>query len=1027
MLTSTSEAIAPVVVEHLQNAGIFLVNRALAEPLDQSILRQFDLVLMPDAAGLLLVSLHDASPGGWTSQYLTTRRNFAEIRRYVEDGGGLFLCPAVEGSGLTVVETLQELLGPWGVEAVAASARDDAHTWTTYAWTTNIAPSHVTDGVECLFYPIEMARWDEAYPTIPFSLHDPRWQPVVRSMEGGVVAQCLQYTDWHPVQGAQNPPVIAAIAELGRGRAALLGVNRFFTFVYPYDEVASGWVGEFRTGHIAGVVLERGDGERQSHGLRLITNMLKWAGGAASQNGMGGYTPETYAATPAPEPVPVPRWLAGWQDLEDVTYHKVLIGPRSAYSSGTGTVSEWAAAAGEAGYAVLVMTETLADFDAARWTEFLADCKAASRRDLVVVPGLDIEDPFGNRMILFGQNGYPKPWMLTADGRAMKELQYLALGFGLSCSAVARPTTCPLPDHLFKFFHGLVVYTYDANGDLVDNGLQAYQRQIYNMSNPLPLVVHELTSPEQVATAAAKGHQLYIPAPTVADAVWYMRDGMAHFWETPAKYLVTSGPMIRALHAGGITVESDAPITDVRYYTHYNLLRRWIPNATSFSTNIALPSGCLNLGFVWVEDAEGRTAVSPFLRSGQGFGYNWRCSDRQNFFSVAINYTGVWLSDGVDIHLPTFGTDEGKGLWPHLFGPRRGENLAPLLEFPYQSPVLGVTDAYLDQRYWNALLEEVAFDAKAPQGTSRSRVYDGRVRYYDLHYEPYGQRSNALVPMMLMEVELRLRQPVIPSGEVFPAFVSVGPQPECLIPDAGGAREKLVLTEGALDLPVGGVAGGLVALSPGLRVTAEGLVGFVPPSDDNGALPVGTTWTARWVRLDPKHDALELLRAMGLGEPGAVRLDLTRGQLDSHLYVANMTAHDHGVAGTLAPYPGAPIPLTARVRGVNWNWPFGVWQPAVGPEPVPCGVFEREGWARLDLQAGGPFYVGNLVVAGDSRLRIGLINWTAGAIALEVNNPTSDAIETTVRTPPEISGAYRLDVTVNVGSGQSLHTEWSGS
>jgi len=1017
-LTSSQDKIAPEMLDYLKSLGITVVTRPVNQPLSQDLLRLFHVVLLFDFRGLMMPYFHDTMPDGSIAQYFTRKRNIQELHRYVEEGGGLFFSPAIDDCGTAIAEALGPLLHPWGVSVSAATARDEAHAWTTYCWTTNIEQHPVTEGVRRIYYPVIMGRWDDLYPTIPFELRAPHWKPIVRATDGAVTARCLQYQTWYPVPDAQNPPVLAAVAQIGKGRVTLLGVHRFYTFTYPYA-AGTKWIGEFQTGDINGVFMERGDGETPSDGKRLIGNMLLWAAEAAAAAGKGGYTPEKYAAAPVPAMEAVPRWLTGWYEGNDAQPIKVLIGARSAYSSGEGDIGQWASAAKAAGYSILVMTEDLADFKAETWSQYVAECKKASGPDLVVMPGLDITDAYDNRLLLFGQNNYPQPWMLAPDGKKMTEIQYLMLGFGMSCSAIAHPTTCPLPHQLFKFFSGIVVYTYDAEGNLIDDGTQAYQAQIYNMSNPIPLVVHELRSPAQVAKAAATGHQLYVMADSVEDAAWYMRDGMSHFWETPVKYLVSSGPMIRSLSSTSFVVEDEVPITDVRYYSMYNLLRRWKPNSTRFQGEVVPPGGILQTGFLWVQDEQGRTAISPPLRTGESGAYNWRCSDRQNFFSVAVNYTGTILGDGIDIFVPTFGTDEGKGLWPHMTDGRRGENMAPMLEFPYFSPVLTVTDAVLDQRYWRALWEEVVFDAKAPQGTSRSRVYEGRVRWYDLHRRPYGQRGNEIVPLMLMEIVLRLRQPVVPSGDIFPIFLNVGGQPTCLTKDATGGWIEQKLTEGYLDLPVGGQANDFVALTPGLRVDAAGRVGFAPPPGDP-TLPAGYQWRARWVRLDPKMDYSEQRRFMGLAGPTPFSLKLTRGKLDAVAYVAALTAEDFGVVGEVEPYPQMPMPLTMRIGGLNWNWSCGVWRPGSQPEIVPFGVFEGEGWANLDVSKGGLFYAGNLLMADAPRLRLALIDWTPEGITFEVNNPTDGPIETTVRTPAEITGRYRLSEKLSVPAGASV-------
>jgi len=476
----------------------------------------------------------------------------------------------------------------------------------------------------------------------------------------------------------------------------------------------------------------------------------------------------------------------------------------------------------------------------------------------------------------------------------------------------------------------------------------------------------------------------------------------------------------------------------VRAISRYAPVRRWTPKENRVELAFTLPPNQFYPLFFHLTDAKGRTAITPVVRLQWAPGYLYRCSDRQNFFGFAVNYTGTVLPD-INLDLPAFGTGEGRGLWPSQRGPRRGENLAPLIEFPFASHAVTITDAHIDQRYFSALWEEVAFDGKASQGTTRSRVYAGRVRYYDYHYETYDQfKGTSARPMMVIQADLRLRIPVAPEGELFPALTGVKGQPAYEYRDPRtGEMVTGRLTRGYLDLPVGGRAEEFVALTPGFRVLANGRIGFAAPAWVSGALPAGTAWSGRYVKMPPAR--VQTLRVlMGLTPDTPYTVALARGTRRQLCYVAELDAANGAVAGTVtpAPQPGAdeaiapdgdvpamPYALPLAISGLNGNWDTRVWRE--DGSLTPFAVFEGIGHARLDVTAGGKFYAGPLVTAGETpNLRITVLAWDAAHITLELNNPTDAPMEATLRTPDEIVGKFRLHQQVSVPAGSNKVVEY---
>jgi len=1035
LLTTSFEKPAPELEERLAAQSIRLVSAKLSAPLSREYLRLFHVVVIPDFEGAQTPFF---VPTDFVVRYFDTLRNLDTVREYVSEGGGLLVSPCMNGAGAEVAEAVAALLEPLGAGIMAAQVRDDANNnaaadggkGATYAWTTRIENHPAAGGAVRLWYPINMLRWDDAYACVPLTLADRAWQAVVRGMPGSFAAQGLQYATWIPVAGVREP-VIAAVRECGRGRIALWGISPFYTCWAPYAEPPNGWLGESCTGPVAGIFLEKGQKGEPSDGLKMMTGTLRWLAEISRKAGMGGYDPERAAAMRQPQASALPAWLGEWKEDNGARPIRVLVGARSSFSDGIGSVAEHAAAARRAGYGVLVMTETFEAMAPSNWPSFCAACRAASDSEMIVLPGVDIADAWQNRFLIFGSTVYPADFMLTPDRRALAQPQYLSLGFGTHFTAIHRPSTTPMPHHLHKFFSGVSVFTY-RDGRLVDNGLPAYEWHVNNEGVPVPLVVHEIRDPAMIGVVATSGvHQLYVFADTVRNAAWYLRAGMQHFWETPSKFLVSAGPMVRslrwgrvvadgaALHSGvpadgGLVVESPVPIERIELFSHGFAERRWRPNAPRAEVTWHLPFSHDRWAFLAITDSSGRTAVTPAIRGGPAARYSWRCSDRQNFFGFAAQYTGTILPD-IDIHLPAPLTDEGRGFWPHPRDTLRGENLAPMLEFPYTSPAVSITDAFVDQRYSEARWEDVAFDAKAAHPVSRSRVYEARARYLDFNISEDYRQKDPERPLIIRRISIRLRRPVEPAGPVFPVFTAVSPKPEFGYWDAAlGYFITGRIEKGWADIPAGGYADDLVALGPALRVDERGQVGFAAPARGGIPFPAGHEWSAEYVKI-PRGKMGEFAEAMGLTGKPPYDLRLSQGRILSAFFALKTRAEDWGIRGDVRPAQSMPWTLPLLIEGMNPYWPAAVIRDG---SMVEFGVFEGTGFARLDATRPGWFYAGHIATADDPAVRLSIVSWDADRIEIEANNASDVEVETELATPRGIPGRYHLQEKIKLAAGE---------
>jgi hypothetical protein len=999
----------------LAKSGIRVIERKFSDPLSLEMLRRFHAVMLGDCGGLNVpvFGLHSHM-----ANYYTAKRNVALLHAYVEAGGGLYFQPMMGGFGIATSRSYRPLLGRWGVGVMAGQVRDDAKGVPSgrtkvapeFSWTENVARHPVAKDVRRVYYPTNMLRWDDAYSTNPLVLSDKAWTAVVRGSKTSTAARGFQYKTWMPEPNGAAPPIVA-VRQAGKGRVAVCGVHGFFTLFYP-DYNKKDWIGESHTGVIDGIVLDKGDSKVASDMGRLLANTLRWLAEPARAAGMGAYAPDSFAKLRAPAKAAVPRWLVGWSPKPKAKWLKVLIGVRTAYSDGTGAVADYAREARRAGYAILVITETFEHLSKTEWRRLVADCDKATTDDLIVLPGIEIPDAYGNRYLLYGQQRYPEPFMMTADGKAMRWIQNLMLGFSGQTSAVARPGSTPLVHQFYKHYNGIALYTY-RGGKLVDRGMPAYMWQAARLSYPLPLAVHEVRSPKAVAKAATTGHQLYVQADTPAGAAWYFRHGHAHFFENAPHFMVTAGPKITAWSTTGnpaapeggpttsqvsVAVESETPLREVRLVTNFGLARRWLVtdgDRKSFKASEALAQPQVQGSFVVATDVKGRTAVSSVAKTGAAAGYRNRCSDRQNWIGFSHLYTGTHLR-GYHIGVPTLGTDEGRTFWPHRNGPLRGENLAPLLDYPLVSRQADLVEATIDQRYYRAIWLETVFDAKPPHDTARSRIYTGRVREWTFPG----------APARLAEVQIKLRRPVNPSAHIFPQVTRVS-----------GRRKQ------AHDLRAGEQAGALVALEPGLRVLANGNVGFIPPSDVVGPLSAGHTWRARFLRATKPEKTADMMKALKLLKRNPLKL--TRGRLRSLDLVARIDASKHGVVGNVVAPVKLGFTLPVFVTGLNANWQAGLWRPGEPIQPIP--VFESVGIARLDVSKPGPFHIGNLITCDAPALRLTITEWTKGAMSVEVHNPTDQPVVATIRSARAVEDRVPIAQEVRILSGKTVRTRASST
>lgn len=1007
-------------------------------------------------------------------ELLPYRANLNVIWQCAKDGAGVLIYTNQADIGGKLAARWNDEMRRWGIQMRQACIRDPQKNFAKWQdenglfnnaiiWTENLTKHPITAGLHRIYYPSANMRWDDCY-TAPPLVGDANWTPLVKAMPGSISATQVD-GQWIEEPDKPTDLTLAAVRTTGAGRMGALSIHPTYTHRWGYT--ANPKDSEMGYGVVDGITLDKGDGAVPSDTGKMLSTMYRWLAGDSAANGFGGYrTGEALATLPVMrneiektfKPVldfdtlqMPPSWkhtavtvkvgnASYWPEAADprvpgeIQYFKALIGVHTGLSDGKGSVAEYAAAVKQAGYSCVAFTENYERLSVNGYTQLIKDCQANSTETFKCLPGYEILDPANNSYLIINAPHCPPASWLSADGKRLVKTQFPNILFGNHFVIAHRPESSPLPVERIKHYSGLSVFTY-RGGKLVDNSLHAYDWQTVNGSNPIPVVVHELFSPQEVAAAAASGYQQIMPADTVAYAVGYF-SGSDHFFECPVRAFLSEGPIVydwvinpkdygpvaenRMHFRVDIGVRSEVPLKVVTLYDGYTAVRRWLPNATDFHVRADFQHARQYGLYVVAEDAKGRKVITSSMRTISPR-YHVRCGDRQNWLGSdtgieSIEYTGTYLSDGLDIRMPIRGTAEGSSLFTEV----PGTCMAVKINHPFSSSDLVLLDAVLDEKYSTALFSDVGFDAMPSQASKPSSVYNATMRRASFTAGKAGQPN-----LTLLDFDITLKrdvEPVNPAG-LFPALGGLRGNTLAMLGGDGKFTQRAIAPDEVIDIPVGALAGGYIVLSPGLRID-HGQFGFAPPPGAPGVRYAGTHLTARFLIADSKEtvfdrDPRATLAALGLAGETPYTLQLTRGTLRGGGFPAVAVPAQGGIAGTVSKTATLPFTLPLQIDGVNPNWTAGIWQEGVA---LTCsGIFERTAWPRLDVSRKGAFYAGNLLTADNPELVLEIVKWTADAIKVEAHNPTDHPIDATITTPAEITGYQSLKQTVHVPAGSTIY------
>lgn len=613
----------------------------------------------------------------------------ALLDRYLKAGGGVFLMPGLgepsvsaNRGTLRVAKDWEAHLDRWGAKIPLDRLRDPAterkHPRSTvpFLYTDKIAPSPVSEGVKGIWFPsggedtwafyawgspIEVSKdWTVVARGSDMCFTRPMVE-VGNSLEHGLLATRFHRTN------PNTPPALFAIRQQDAGRLAL-------TVEWPIFTLYGGlsWIHD-------GAMINKGlDGKPSDFG-RLFENTLRWLAAPSLQSGaLGGYAQNPLVLVPPNLRKNPQEYFPEFDSYQNMTppgnVYRGLVGARTRYSTGQGTVAEYAAAAQAAGLDFVIFLEEFGKdtLTGPNYRKLEADCKVQSTDKLLLLPGFSFKNNIGNHMFAYGYGlAWPTDTQVTGakknewrlqcfdkDGKLAENDEdaknWIWKNSGALDGTVRNvgyynfAAGAGVPVRNLRLFGILAVMTY-LDGKLVEDLTPEYLDYVRDGDAPLAGAVEIVRSPAELTRAVNDGHYLtHAAANSLADVPGAMRYGHAY---GRANVYPSSGPRIkswagtqRVLTFAGESflpvryrirplcwVTSDVGLKEIVIYDDCKPYRRFLLNgAKEFKQTFEWAYDRQRNLTLEITDSQGRRALSAAFEMWSDANFHQWCGDRQN-------------------------------------------------------------------------------------------------------------------------------------------------------------------------------------------------------------------------------------------------------------------------------------------------------------------------------------------------------------------------------------------------------------
>ncbi|HEY3331874.1 MAG TPA: hypothetical protein VGK19_17720 [Capsulimonadaceae bacterium] len=601
---------------------------------------------------------------------------FAVIDRFIKAGGGVYL------QYESRFGAPDDLLKQWGIQLPIAYIHDlqevsmtNLSRGGTCAYTNQILPSPISQGVRGLWYPIE--RHYIGGHTMPIIVDD-NWKAVVKASKTAYTdIPVIVPSDGRAMQGSTIPqapikePALLAIREfVGGGRMA--AIQQWHQF-----NVGSGMKWLYNS-----EVMSKGLQGKPSDYARLLANSFRWlAEPSLNSTTLGGFvTDPVRLFEPQLKPKAMDAFHEWKYDDDDVhEYHRPpssgkifrgFIGAQTAYGTGQGTVADYAKAAAELNLDYVVFTDDLEALTPAKLDALKRDVAANSTPTLKLYAGYRMHANTGNDMFVYGNDPkWPTEILLVGPSKKTFTLQFQdstgkfvqgnpQLGWLLENAnhgnTVGYYNFRKAPNGLRMSdlrLYSQAALRYYAGGKLIEDVTPDYLTTAQSGAVATPISLDIVRSSAEMRQAVSRNDSLtYGKARSLAtlwqDALRWNNsyDGMNVF--------VSDGPIIdawpqnlrvmtfgnepfvssRSVIPSPIHVTSSAGLKEIRIYDGRELFRRFVCGGVKeYSATLFVPGTTQRNMVMVAEDINGARATSfPYRNYKEGPICSVFCSDHVN-------------------------------------------------------------------------------------------------------------------------------------------------------------------------------------------------------------------------------------------------------------------------------------------------------------------------------------------------------------------------------------------------------------